>query len=157
MKISTPKRIRHSYTQSLVAPPATVFPLLCPVRETEWVQGWDPELVLTTSGAVEPDCVFLTLAPPRKAIWVVTRHAPETFELEMVKVTPEHTVGKLQIALSEDGTDGSLAEITNVYTSLGPDGDAFLRKFTAEWYHTYMARWEQALNHYLTTGKKLVV
>lgn len=41
MDIRQPKRVRHSYTQSLIAPPGKVFPLLCPVREKEWVSDWN--------------------------------------------------------------------------------------------------------------------
>ena len=51
MQITAPYRVRRTYRQHLVAPPDAVFPLLCPVRETEWVQGWDPTLVVTASGA----------------------------------------------------------------------------------------------------------
>ncbi len=34
------KRVSHEYTQTNDAPPDEVFPLLCPVRESEWVPGW---------------------------------------------------------------------------------------------------------------------
>ena len=37
-----------------------VFPLLCPVREADWIDGWNPVLVLTQSGFAEQDCVFIT-------------------------------------------------------------------------------------------------
>jgi len=155
MKIASPKRIRHSYTQKLVAPPEKVFPLLCPVRETEWVPDWDPELVLSNSGRAEGDCVFVTPDSPQKAIWVITRYDPEGFNLEILKVTPNYTVGKLEITLAEDGNGGTSAEVAYMYTSLGPEGDAFLRKFTETWYRSFMKRWEQALNHYLSTAKKV--
>ena len=29
------------FTQQLVAEPSAVFPLLCPVREADWIDGWD--------------------------------------------------------------------------------------------------------------------
>ena len=32
------ERVVKSYTMHLGAPPAEVFPLLCPVRETEWIE-----------------------------------------------------------------------------------------------------------------------
>ena len=47
MRIMQPNRVTHTYQQRLKALPATVFPLLCPVRETEWANEWSPELVVS--------------------------------------------------------------------------------------------------------------
>ncbi len=74
MKVTSPNYAERTYTQHLVAPPSRVFPLLCPVREADWLEGWDPPLVLSNSGVAERDCVFLTDASPGHAIWYVTRH-----------------------------------------------------------------------------------
>ena len=40
-----------SADQVLNAPPATVFPLLCPVREAEWVPGWTVRMIHSASGS----------------------------------------------------------------------------------------------------------
>ena len=155
MKILSPKRIKRSYTQSLVAPPEKVFPLLCPVRERDWVPDWDPELVLSNSGIAEADCVFITRGSPQQTTWVITRYDPQGYTLEILKVTQNHTVGKLEIALAGDGDGGTSAEVSYTYTSVGPEGDAFLEEFTEAWYRDFMERWERTLNHYLSTGEKL--
>ena len=55
MRISKPNRATHTYRQKLCATPARVFPLLCPVREREWADGWLPDLVITSSGVAERD------------------------------------------------------------------------------------------------------
>ena len=39
------------------------FPLLCPVREREWLAGWNPTIVHTKSGVAEPGCGFVTIGP----------------------------------------------------------------------------------------------
>ncbi len=155
MKISKPNKIRHSYTQTLIAPPEKVFPLLCPVRETEWVPDWNPELVISNSGVAETGCVFVTPASPQNAIWIITHYDPEKYTLEIHKITPNHTVGKLEIVLADDGVGGTKAEVAYSYTALSPEGEAFLEEFTKEWYRGFMERWEQALNHYLSTGEKI--
>jgi len=156
MQIEQPRRIRHTYTQHLVAAPARVFPLLCPVREAEWVPNWDPRRVLTRSGVGEKDCVFITEAAPQDAIWVITHHDEQAGRLEIIKVTVDHTVCKLEIALRARGTQGTTAEVAYGYTALGPLGESFLEEFTAAWYQQFMQEWETALNHYLTTGEMLV-
>jgi hypothetical protein len=54
MKVMQPCRVTRTYLQKIQAPPEEVFPLLCPVRETEWVRGWDPIVVYSHSGLAEP-------------------------------------------------------------------------------------------------------
>jgi hypothetical protein len=89
------------------------------------------------------------------SIWIVTRYAPDDFQVEMYKVTPGLTVGKLAISLAASGTTGTRAQISYEFTSLGADGDAFLEDFTAAWYENFMRGWETAMNHYLKTGELL--
>ena len=153
MKIVKPQRAMHAYTQQLVAPPAAVFPLLCPVREADWIEGWDPLLVITSSGVAEPDCVFTTRAEPQAAVWYVTRHEPVDF-VEMVKITPDVTACRLTIRLRAV-SGGCEAEITYAHTSLGPAGDDFVAAFTADHYRGFMHDWESRLNHYLRHGTPL--
>jgi len=154
----TPNRVKHSYTQSINGTPSQVFPLLCPVRELDWAPGWSIDWVISTKGLVEQECMFQT--PPaadaaNASIWIVTRHAPDDFQVEMYKVTPGLTVGKLAISLAASGTTGTRAQISYEFTSLGADGDAFLASFTSEWYENFMRGWETAMNHYLKTGELL--
>ena len=154
MNISKPNRATRTYTQKLVAPPARVFPLLCPVREADWIQGWDPQAVFSDSGVAEPDCVFLTEAEPGHAIWYITRHEPRNGFIEMIKITPAVTACKLTIQL-RPVAGGSDAVITYSHTSLGPAGDAFVASFTEEHYQQFMHEWETRINHYLTHGEAL--
>lgn len=155
MSISQPRRIRHSYTQTLETTPDKVFPLLCPVRELEWTRGWDPLTILTNSGVAEKDCVFITQSDRGETIWTITRHEPENFEVEMIMVTPGSTLAKLEISLAEKPGGKTAADISYTHTSLGPKGDEFMKNFTSEWYQAFMIEWQDELNHFLTTGKKL--
>lgn len=151
-KIRRPNRARHSYTQSIKGPPEAVFALCCPVREIDWVPGWNPDWVVSDCGVAEQDCIFQTPADPFPAIWVISRHDPVDFRMEMFKITPGHTVCKLEISLDPDG-EGTLARIAYQFTSLGPPGDDFIKEFTADWYENFMRGWESAMNHYLLTGE----
>ena len=145
-------RCRHA--QQLSASPEEVFPLLCPVRETEWADGWLPERVVTSSGVAERDCVFITSDKPGTAIWYITRHEPEKLFVEMLKIFPGVTACRLSIQLF-DGGAGCIAEITYTHTSLGVKGDEFVANFTSEYYQKFMQAWEKALNHFLATGSRL--
>lgn len=154
MRIDKPNRVTRTYTQHLLAEPAAVFPLLCPVREADWIEGWDPICVLTTSGVAESDCVFVTAASPNDAIWYVTRHDRDKGLVEMLKVTPLVTACKLTIELSPIGS-GAEAKISYTHTSLGPEGDRFVASFTDEYYRKFMEDWEARINHYLVHGSAM--
>lgn len=154
MRIEKPKRIAHTWVQHLDGPPAAVLPLLCPVREADWIKGWDPPLILSESGVAESDCVFVTLADPHNAIWYVTQHDAGRGFVEMIKITPGVTACRLKIELVETGR-GTDATVTYMHTSLGPEGDAYVEGFTTQYYAGFMRDWEARLNHYLTTGERL--
>jgi hypothetical protein len=154
MRITKPNRATHTYTQQLCAPPARVFPLLCPVRETEWADGWLPELAISCSGIAERDCVFITPEKPGKAIWYTTRHEPENWFVEMLKIVPGVTACRLEIRLTPNA-DGCFADVTYSHTSLGAAGDEFVAGFTADSYQKFMRIWEKELNHFLNTGSML--
>ena len=154
MRVTQPNRVTRTYTQHLVAPPERIFPLLCPVREADWIEGWNPVLVLSETGVAERDCVFITEAAGGNAIWYVTRHAPERGIVEMIKITPGVTACKLRIELAAAGT-GATAQVTYMHTSLGPQGDAFIHSFSEEHYSQFMRDWEERINHYLSTGSML--
>ena len=160
MDVTTPNRVSHTYVQRLVAPSSAVFPLLCPVREAEWIEGWEPIDVWSRSGVAETDCVFTTAAPdgsPHDAIWYITRHEPGNGFVEMLKVTPGVTACRLTIQLTAaaGASQACEAEITYTHTSLGRAGDLFVAGFTAEYYVQFMRDWEARINHFLRTGTAL--
>src|SRR5215468_3170194 len=154
MHITKPNRASHTHRQRLQGTAAKVFPLLCPVREAEWAEGWLPDLVISSSGVAERDCVFTTSDEVGTAIWYVTRHEPEKWFVEMLKILPGVTACRLSIQLSEKGNE-CLADVTYTHTSIGPAGDEFVAKFTADYYQKFMQTWENALNHFLKTGNRL--
>ncbi len=154
MKIARPNRVTRTYTQRLVAPPDAVFPLLCPVREADWIPGWDPLLVISASGLAEPDCIFVTSSQPSDALWYVTRHEPQAGFVEMIRVTPAVTACRLTIRLRATAA-GCEADVTYSHTSLGPQGDDFVASFTEDFYRRFMQEWESKLNHYLRHGTAL--
>ncbi|MCK6621449.1 MAG: hypothetical protein HUU32_02920 [Calditrichaceae bacterium] len=154
MIITPPLRATRTYVQRLVAEPERVFPLLCPVREADWIEDWDPLAVFTNSGVAEQDCVFITAGQPNNAVWYITRLEPEKGFVEMLKITPDVTACKLTIQLRA-APEGSEAEVTYSHTSLGPRGDAFVASFTEEYYREFMREWEEQINHYLRHGRML--
>ena len=154
MQIIKPKRAAHTYIQTLKGSQERVFPLLCPVREADWIDGWDPSLVVSESGVAERDCAFITGNGAEAAIWTITRHEPESGFVEMLKITPGVTVGRISIQLHPIAK-GCQAEIRYSHTSLGPAGDEFVEGFTEAFYRGFMQAWEARMNHFLEHGVAL--
>ncbi len=151
MKVVPPKRVSHSYVQSLTAPPEAVFPLLCPVCEAEWIPGWDTLFVASNSGVAEEDCVFVTPAEPENVFWYFTRYEPDEL-VEIVRFAPGLAATRLSIRLSK-APHGTNARVSYTHTSLGgARGDAFVDGFTEAKFTAEMRLWEKRINHYLATG-----
>jgi len=157
MRVEKPNRVSRSYTQHLEATPATVFELLCPVREAEWVNDWRPKVVLSDSGLAEPGCIFITPGIPEDAHWLMTEYDPEALRLEITKMIPGVVVGQISISLAADGDEACTADITYAYTSISDHGDRALEEFTDDHFKGFMKTWEKELNHFLKTGTRLEI
>ncbi len=152
MKIIKPKRRKHTCVQIWKAAPDKVFPLLCPVRETDWIPGWDPKLVVSNSGVMERDCLFVEPETPSDAIWIVTSYEPNRF-VEMYKTVPEVTVSKFSIRLDPGQENTTRACVFYEHTAIGQKGEKVVDDFTADSFTEFMNYFEAAINHYLTTGQ----
>jgi hypothetical protein len=117
-------RARFSGAYDVAAPPAVIFPLLCPVREREWIEGWSGQAVHAGTGVAEPDGVFLagpSSDPP--AIYVVSRFEQDRV-IEYVVVRTQW-VQRLALRLSPSKT-GTRLEMERVFTGLDDTGNALV-------------------------------
>ena len=153
MKVMAPHRVTRSFVQKIQAPPEQVFPLLCPVRETEWVEGWDPIVVYSHSGLAEPDCIFLTGNGEPESAWIITDRDTEHFHLEIIKISPWTTVAKIEITLGRNEESGTDATIIYTYTALSEAGENFVNHYTEAYYLEFMRYWETAINDYISSGR----
>ncbi len=120
------KRKVQRYERLLTAKPKELSVLLCPSREADWIPGWDCDLVYTTTGFVQPDCVFTTDSdnPFGAGTWVIYAQVPgECLELVM---TGAHLVLQLRIAIKPAPGGGSRGEWTFTTTGLTPEGNALI-------------------------------
>jgi len=151
-----PRRLARAYRQSINAPPKTVFPLLCPVRESEWLDGWRYTLIYSKSGLVEEGAVFSTQnAAEVETLWIVTRYEPENLRLEFTRFTHKSRICVLGIAVSTKTASSSHVDICYTYTSIAPSGNSFIEGFTEEAFLKSVRFWEDSMNHYLETGERL--
>ena len=109
------------WSSEIDALPEDVFPLLCPVREYEWLEGWASEMIYSESGVAEENCVFQTHFHGRSATWTVSRYEPPV-RIEFVIVTPDLQAARLNISL-ERTAKGTLLRWNRIFTGLSEKGN----------------------------------
>lgn len=121
------KRKTQEYEKTFTFPPEKVFFQFCPTRELDWIEGWDCDLIYTSTGYVEEDCIFTTpetnsLGP---GLWIFTRYEPSR-KLELVRIIEESVVIHFRINLidNNDGTSTGLWKLT--FTALNELGNGFV-------------------------------
>ena len=151
------KQRTFTFEQTNNASRATIFPLLCPVREVEWIDGWEYEMIHSKSGFAEQDCVFTTPYSDKiNAVWQITQYDPEKFILQFVKFIPNETVIKINICLEAISDNLSKSIITYQYTGLNEEQNQLIESSMETSFEESMIYWESAINHYLKTEKKLL-
>ena len=144
---ATRKAVLH-----LHAPPAKVFPLLCPERERDWIAGWDYTMVYSQSGYAEPGCVFTTTLPDEgMTIWTFTEHVPDR-RVVISGVTPGLMSVHWEMDLSEPTPGDTDLAATWTVTGLSEEGNRFVDTQLDERFSGLMGMIGQSLDHYLRTG-----
>ncbi len=150
------KRAVRSYRQTINAKPDVVFPLLCPVREAEWLDGWSYKMIYSASGLVEEGAVFSTSNPEEEdTVWVVTRHDPLARCVEFARFTPHSRTCFLKIAVSAFDNDRSHVDVSYTYTSITPAGERFIESWSEKAFLEAVVFWEKSMNHFLKAGERL--
>jgi hypothetical protein len=152
------KRVSKQFTQKYEAPPATVFPLLCPVRESEWLDGWKCNLIYSKSGIAEEGCIFTTQFPgdPTESIWLWVKHDKENHEVQFYRVIPGIMVIRAGIKLKDDSRGSSDVIIDYEYTILS-ESSTQIAENMANIEMTMLGWMEKSINHFLKTGSKLTI
>lgn len=150
-------RVERTFTQTYHATKDEVFPLLCPVREKEWLDGWDYEMVYSESGLAEKGCVFKTHGTGKDAtVWVIDQYNRENHQIHFTRMTPDRTLVQLEVVLEEVEPGLTKSKIKYIITVLSDEGAEYIKKhFTEAIFVQQMKWWEKSLNYYLKTGSLL--
>jgi hypothetical protein len=155
----TRRRVSHEIL--IGAPSAQVFPLLCPVEELKWIDGWNFRMHYSKSGRNEPQCIFseritgahlFGAGVPEETCWITTAWQPERGQAQFVLMRGE-AVSVMAIALrDEDG--GTRVRFEMTMTGLDDEGMNRVAGAGAgmELMLSFLA---QSLKHYCETGTML--
>ena len=155
MAIKTARREYRLAKQHLQHTRDQVFPLLCPVREYDWIDGWDCELVHSDSGIAEDNCIFHTSFPNEgpTETWIVVRYEPHQ-RIEFIRMNEIRTI-RYKIELTDNGDGTTSASWSQLITALNERGNEYMNRLSEEKYQILIKNLERMINYYLETGKKL--
>jgi hypothetical protein len=137
------------------APPPEVFPLLCPVREYDWIESWRCEVVHSASGIAEDGCIFTTaFQSDGPMVWIVSRYEPPR-TIQFTSVVPGSYVMRLRIDVTPSEPWGSELRWTREFTALTEAGASWVASYDADSHRARMAGLRDRLAHYLATGGML--
>lgn len=148
ISVEPPYRKHQQATFTVAAAPDDVFALMCPVAEHDWVPGWKTKSILSRSGLVETDCVFVTPSGDKDATWITTRHNKEKRALTMYKLVPGESVTRLDIAVCENAA-GAETTVRYEHTALNEAGRKLVDRHTREKYRETMNAWRSEISDYL--------
>ncbi len=147
------KRISREYKQINYGDPNEVFPLLCLVRESDWLPNFHADVIYSLTGISEDGGIFQTDDDDGNQIpWIITRYEPNKL-IEMIYLVPDVRVVRINIQLTPKNKQ--LTEINIIYTQTGlsEKGNIEVNKFTEERFNEQMDYWEKAINYYLKNNK----
>ncbi len=150
-----PQRIVKETELTIDADPRKVFPLLCPVREYEWIEPWQCQLRYTESGVAENNCIFETDFPHNggREIWIVSRYEKDRC-IEFVRFTADEKIIKLDIQLTSAQMGHTRLMWRKTFTGLSSKGNRIVAAMAGD-FAPEAERIAGMLNYYLSTGKML--
>ena len=144
------------FTQENTGSIDEVFTLLCPVREKDWLDGWEYRMIHSSSGLIEKDCVFATPHHGKlETVWQVPQYDTVNYKIEFLRFTPAENVVKINIQLEKIDEHLTKTHISYQYTALNEEQNRFIETDLEKSFEESMKWWEKSINHYLKTGKML--
>jgi hypothetical protein len=145
------RRVRRRFEarQTVRARPERVFPLLCPVREYDWIPEWDCRLVYSESGRAEPGCIFQTDRDAEGGLdtWVISRHEPNC-HVAFVRVNAWRVM-LYEIDLAPADAERTRLTWRQTITAVNEAGDEHVRGLHEDAFAAMIQKLESLLDHYL--------
>lgn len=148
-------RIVKKAVIELDADAGTVFPLLCPVKEVDWIDGWENicTLIYTDSGIAEEACVFETETPEEgKALWICSHYDAPGTQIEYIKHIIDKAIIKWCMTVRTVSAGKSVIDMIFIITSLSDEGKAFVKHFDEFGLNILLNGLEDKINYYVTQG-----
>lgn len=148
------RKAKRVHTYKCSAGPEKVFPLLCPVREFDWIPGWECDVIYSESGFNEQGCIFKTQKPYNtETTWVTVTWDVENYIVEFVEFAKDSLIVNLRVSLKPDTDNKAIATWEFTFTAVSETGNAFIEGYTEDKFKLVAGGLEKTMNYYLETGK----
>lgn len=155
---SIPVAVEKASVIRLDAPLAQAFALFGPLREREWAEGWNPEVIWPASESIQERMVFVVRSPhghDHDSTWLISRYDADGGLLEYTVFSPESVHSILIRCRAVEGGRATEAEIAYRYVGTSEKSRAHNVRALETIYHRDLKDWEEAINHYLRTGQRI--
>ena len=149
-------RLYLKQSRSLGHPAESIFRLICPKRNAEWMPGWGDitTMVYSESGHAEPGCVFQVASQPHllgAASLICTKYQP--FEVVEYTAMNPHFVYQILWSFIAKERDTHIT-MERTWTALDGEGQAYLEILRGDAPGQAPQLFDM-LEYYLDTGKML--
>jgi hypothetical protein len=151
------ERLSRTATITLHGAVDKVFPLFGAIEEKRWADGWNPSMLYPKSEQIEVGMVFTTeghVHGEGRYAWIVSRYQIESYVVEYI-VSTANRYWVITIQCVASSKDRTKATVSYTYTGLTPLGNEINRHAIKKMFERELEDWEEAINHYLETGKVL--
>ena len=128
------KRLTAQFNIQIASPASAVFPLLCPVEELKWIPGWRYDMIFSSSGRNEDNCMFAEymtgphfFGPGHRepSIWTTTRY-DETNHVIHFLITSAKMYIRLEIGLKAPDANSTDVTWSMTATPVNEKGNALM-------------------------------
>jgi hypothetical protein len=153
-----PTRISRGAVITVAAPLERALELFGPIRQKDWAEGWDPQLIDPASEIVEERIVFTTQSHHGQEepddVWIVSAYSVADSFIEYTVFAHER-IWWIEIACTETvPREQTKAEIAFTFLGLTGRGNSLNREALELIFADDLRDWEQAIDHYLKTGER---
>lgn len=128
------KRLTAKYKLPIASSVEIIFPLICPVEELKWINGWKYDLLYSESGKNENNCIFAEyMTGPHflgknaiePTIWTTTKYDSINNIIHFLIVNTFSHI-KLEVELSKCDDNKTEIKWNMVMTSINESGNSLM-------------------------------
>ena len=138
-------------SRSFNHPVGMVFRQFCPTREYDWIDGWKCDLLYTTTGYIEKDCIFQSktdsaLGP---GIWILSQYELND-KVELIRIIDNEICLHFRIHFTDNQNKTTTVNWQLTFTGLNETGSSLVNSIPDV--DPQIERAIDGLAHFLDTG-----
>jgi hypothetical protein len=159
------KRISADCNIKIKAGADAVFALACPVEELKWIDNWKFDMIFSTSGKNENNCIFkesmsglfVLNSPETETYWYTTLYDAVTHRFHALLMYGNKAAGKFEFKTKQNADGYSTAHWGLTYTALNEEGNTLADESLQDRMIGMLNFLGESSKHYLETGEMLRV